>query len=388
MFTLLLIIIYIAFISLGLPDSLLGSAWPTMRLEFGAEISSAGIISMIISCGTVISALLSDWLNRKLGTGLVSALSTMLTALALVGFSFAGSVWTMCIFALPLGLGAGSIDAALNNYVALHYNARHMSWLHCFWGVGATLSPNIMSLAIGSQGGWRSGYIWVAVVQGIIAIVLFATLPMWKKTSSAVQEDSIEAKPLGILGAAKIKGVPFMLFAFFCYCTMEATTGLWTASFFSEYKGIDAQTAASYGGLFYIGLMIARFLNGFIADKLGDKRQIRYGLIIVLSGILLVLLPIKSNILSLAGLVIIGLGCAPIYPAIIHSTPDNFGKENSQAIVGIQMASAYLGCTLMPSVFGLIAKNISLGLFPCFLLIFCTLTFISTEKLNATVKHK
>lgn len=386
MFSLLLVIIYIAFISLGLPDSLLGSAWPVIRIEFGAELSLQGIISMIISAATIVSSLMSDRLNRRLGTGKVVSISVLLTAVSLFGFSRANSVAMMFIIAVPYGLGAGAIDAALNNYVAIHYSARHMSWLHCCWGVGAAISPYIMSTCIAQNFGWRNGYLTVSVIQIIITILMFAALPLWKKDSKTDSNDEKASKPMGILDVFKIKGVIYILIAFFCYCSFEWTTGLWTASYFKEYKGMSPEDAASYASLFYLGLTGGRFLNGFIANKLGDKLIIRYGLIITALGIVMLLVPFGSIVFSVAGLLVIGIGCAPIYPSVIHSTPVYFGKENSQAIVGIQMACAYIGSTFMPYVFGIIAQNISIGLYPLFLLFFVAATFLMTEVLNRTMK--
>lgn len=386
MFSLLLVIIYIAFISLGLPDSLLGSAWPVMRVEFGVELSLQGIISMIISAATIVSSLMSDKLNRRLGTGKVVSISVLLTAVSLFGFSKANSVIMMYIIAVPYGLGAGAIDAALNNYVAVHYSARHMSWLHCCWGVGAAISPYIMSTCIAWNLGWRRGYLTVSVIQIVITILMFAALPLWKKDGETDSEHKKESAPMGILDVFKLKGVIYILAAFFCYCSFEWTTGLWTASYFKEYKGMSPEDAASYASLFYLGLTGGRFLNGFIANKLGDKLIIRYGLIITAVGIVMLLVPLGGMAFSVAGLLVIGVGCAPIYPSVIHTTPVYFGKENSQAIVGIQMACAYVGSTFMPYVFGVIAQNLSIGLYPLFLLFFIAATFFMTEILNNTMK--
>lgn len=386
MFSLLLVIIYIAFISLGLPDSLLGAAWPVIRVEFGAELSIQGIISMIISAATIVSSLMSDRLNRRLGTGKVVSISVLLTAVSLFGFSRAKSVIMMYIIAVPYGLGAGAIDAALNNYVAIHYSARHMSWLHCCYGVGAAISPYIMSTCIAWNFGWRNGYLTVSVIQIIITILMFAALPLWKKDNTTDSDEEKTSKPIGIIDVFKIKGVIYILIAFFCYCSFEWTTGLWMASYFNEFKGMSPEDAASYASLFYLGLTGGRFLNGFIANKLGDKLIIRFGLLITALGIVMLLVPFDSIAFSVAGLLVIGIGCAPVYPAVIHSTPVYFGKENSQAIVGIQMACAYVGSTFMPYVFGIIAQNVSIGLYPLFLLFFIAATLLMTEILNSTMK--
>lgn len=386
MFSLLLVIIYIAFISLGLPDSLLGAAWPVIRVEFGAELSIQGIISMIISAATIVSSLMSDRLNRRLGTGKVVSISVLLTAVSLFGFSRAKSVIMMYIIAVPYGLGAGAIDAALNNYVAIHYSARHMSWLHCCYGVGAAISPYIMSTCIAWNFGWRNGYLTVSVIQIIITILMFAALPLWKKDNTTDSDEEKTSKPIGIIDVFKIKGVIYILIAFFCYCSFEWTTGLWMASYFNEFKGMSPEDAASYASLFYLGLTGGRFLNGFIANKLGDKLIIRFGLLITALGIVMLLVPFDSIAFSVAGLLVIGIGCAPVYPSVIHSTPVYFGKENSQAIVGIQMACAYVGSTFMPYVFGIIAQNVSIGLYPLFLLFFIAATLLMTEILNSTMK--
>ena len=388
MITLLLAIIYLAFISLGLPDSLLGSAWPQMHMDLNAPISSAGLITMLIAGGTIISSLFSDKLNRKFGAGLVTAFSTLLTAVALFGFSVSASVLMICLFSVPYGLGAGAIDAALNNYVALHYNSRQMSWLHCFWGLGAAVSPYIMGYALGKNLGWRSGYGIVFAVQMVFTVILFLTLPVWKKAHGTAAEEAAKAEEVPFMQAVRIKGVIFVLVAFFGYCAFEATCGLWASSYLVEHRGIDVETAANFASLFYLGITAGRFLTGFIADKFGDRRMIRMGLYVVMGGIALMLLPVSGTWAALAGLVVVGFGAAPVYPAVIHATPDNFGKENSQAIIGIQMASAYVGTTFMPPVFGLLAQYISIGLYPYFLAVFTVLTLIMTERLNRENKKK
>ncbi len=377
MTTLLLAIIYLSFISLGLPDSLLGSAWPTMHLDIGVPLSWAGLLSMIIAFSTIISSLMSDFLTKKLGTGVLTAVSVLVTAVALIGFATVDSFAILCIIAIPYGIGAGSIDAALNNYVALHFAARHMSWLHCFWGVGASVSPYIMSWSISAGKGWEGGYFSVSVIQLVLTVIIFISLPLWKRKSAEKQDEP--SNSLGIKGALKIKGVPFILLTFFCYCALESTAGLWAASYLVDAKGIDAQTAARFASLFYLGITGGRFICGFISEKLGDRKLIRIGSAIVLTGIALIALPLGIKALPLAGLVVTGFGCAPIYPSIIHSTPFSFGKENSQAIIGIQMASAYTGTTFMPSVFGLLAENITAEIFPFFLLFFGIAMVITYE---------
>lgn len=379
MYSLLLAIIYIAFISLGLPDSLLGSGWPVMYGQLGVPISYAGIITMIIAGGTIVSSLMSDKMTRKLGAGLVTAISVAMTAAALFGFSVSRSFILLCIWAIPYGLGAGGVDAALNNYVALHYASRHMSWLHCFWGVGAAISPYIMGYCLTRGYGWSSGYRSVSILQIVLTAILFISLPLWKKNGSSNKTDAVS---LSLRDAVRIKGVKLVLIAFFGYCALESTAGLWASSYLAEYRGIDSETAARFASLFFIGITFGRFISGFIAEKLGDKVLIRLGTVVIILGILMIIIPAGFDQLALAGLVVIGLGCAPVYPSIIHSTPANFGEENSQAIIGIQMASAYTGTTFMPPLFGFIADNINIGLYPVYLLVFAILMLTMTEWLN------
>lgn len=366
MYLLLLSVIYLAFISLGLPDSLLGSSWPAIRTEFDVPLSYMGFISMIISAGTILSSLMSERLTKKFKTSTVTVVSVALTAMALMGFSTSTEFYHMCLWAIPYGLGAGAIDAALNNYVALHYNAGHMSWLHCFWGVGTIVSPYIMSYAL-MHTSWENGYRTVSYLQFGIVAVLLLTLPLWKVNKSAVSENNNIAI-LGIRGAFKIKGVLYLLIGFLSYCAAEATTMLWASSYLEGVRGVEKEEAAAWGSLFFIGITAGRFLSGFITDKLGDNKMIRMGTGVALFGVFCITLPFK--ITSVIGLIIIGLGCAPVYPCIIHSTPKNFGAENSQGIIGIQMASAYVGSTFMPPIFGLIANHISLKLMPLYLAFF------------------
>lgn len=385
MTTLLLVIIYIAFISLGLPDSILGSAWPSMYKGFDVPISYAGIISMIIAAGTIISSFFSDKLIKKLGTGLVTAISVGMTCVALLGFAFSNSFYQLCIWGIPYGLGAGSVDAALNNYVALNYKSRHMSWLHCFWGVGATAGPYIMGLCLTRGLRWNYGYLTIGIIQVILVVFLLVSLPLWKKVS---RKNEIEQQSSGssIRDTLKIKGVKHVLIAFFCYSTLEATTGLWTGSYMVLCKGITAETAAKWTSLFYLGITAGRLLSGFITDRVGDKNMIRGGQAMVILGIFMMVIPGSKSIMFIA-LMILGIGCAPIYPSIIHSTPDNFGADKSQSVIGMQMAFAYTGCTFMPPLFGLISQNISDELLPLYLFIFVILMIIMLEKLNR-VKNK
>lgn len=383
MFQLLLTVIYLSFISLGLPDSLLGSAWPTMYSELGVPISFAGIISMIIAGGTIISSLQSDRLTRKLGTGKVTAISVAMTAIALFGFSVSHSFLVLCIWAVPYGLGAGSVDASLNNYVALHYESRHMSWLHCMWGVGATLGPYIMGYALKREMGWNSGYRIIAILQIILTAVLIFSLPLWEKRTQIISDNGkgIAAKAISLREIIRIPGAKEVMLCFFCYCALEQTTGIWASSYLTLYKGVSADTAASFAGMFFIGITIGRALSGFITMKLSDVQMIRMGQLIIGLGVITMLLPLGQNA-SLVGLIMIGLGCAPIYPCIIHSTPLHFGSDKSQAIIGVQMASAYVGTCLMPPIFGLVANYIAVSLFPVYLLMILVLMIVMHELLK------
>lgn len=375
MYLFLLALIYLAFISLGLPDSLLGSAWPLMHLEMGVPISYMGIITMLISGGTIVSSLMSDRLTRKFGTKILTVASVFLTVIALFGFSFANNFSMLIVFAIPYGIGAGAIDAALNNYVALHYKAKHMSWLHCFWGVGTIVSPFVMGYALTSST-WNNGYRIVGFMQLVIAIILLLTLPVWKVNEDVV---STTSEDVGLFKALRIKGVPFLLLGFLAYCAAETTTMQWASTYFVEVKGISVERAASFASLFYIGITAGRFISGFITDKLGDRKMILLGSSVLIVGILTLAIPSSSYELAFASFIIIGLGCAPIYPCIIHSTPYNFGAKNSGVIIGIQMASAYLGATFMPPIFGVLGNASTFAIMPLYLLVFVLLMLVMIE---------
>ena len=378
MIHILLVIIYLAFISLGLPDSLLGSAWPVMHMEFSVPISYAGAVSMMIAAGTIISSLLSDRLTRKLGTGRVTAISVGMTAAALFGFSISGTYWMTLLWAIPYGLGAGSVDAALNNYVALHYASRHMSWLHCFWGVGASVGPVIMGAAITGGRGWNGGYRIISILQIILTAILVFSLPLWKGRGEEKKEN--EAAPLSLRQIIGIPGAKSVMVCFFCYCALEQTTGLWASTFLMLRWNVSAEQAATLAGLFFIGITTGRAISGFATFKFNDSQMVRIGQGIMLAGIIIMLLPI-SKILAMIGIVAIGVGCAPVYPSLIHSTPDHFGADKSQAIIGLQMASAYLGTCLMPPLFGVLANALSIGLMPFYLLALLALMIVTHEQL-------
>ena len=358
---LLLAIIYLAFISLGLPDGLLGAAWPSMYPGFGVPVSYAGAVSMIVAFGTIVSSLLSDRLTWRFGAGKITALSVAMTAAALFGFSCSSEYWMLLLWAIPYGLGAGGVDACLNNYVALHYSSRHMSWLHCMWGVGASAGPYIMGWVLTGGSHWSGGYRIVGVMQVGLTVVLFLTLGLWKNRRSEME--NAEPVPLGkVLGIAGAKEI---LVTFFCYCGLEQTAALWASSYLTLSRGVDAQTAAYFACLFFLGMTAGRALNGFLTVKFDDKTLIRMGSAVIGLGVGAMLLP--GN-MALAGLLLVGLGCAPVYPCIIHSTPANFGPEKSQALIGVQMASAYIGTLLMPPLFGLIANRIGAWVMPGYLL--------------------
>ena len=378
MASLLLPVIYLAFISLGLPDALLGSAWPSMYTELGASLSWAGIVSMIISAGTIVSALCSERLNLRLGTGGVTFLSVMLTAVALLGFSLSTSFWQLCLWAVPYGLGAGSVDAALNNYVALHYESRHMSWLHCMWGVGASIGPVIMGRAL-AGGTWQGGYRTIALLQFALTAVLLLSLRLWKRPQANVE--GADFKPHPIPELLRRPGVPQVLLCFFCYSALEATAGMWAASYCTLVRGIDAETAARWASLFYVGITIGRGVCGFLTMKISDQNMIRLGQALIAAGVVLVLAPLGQGTLF-AGLITVGLGCAPIYPSIIHETPVNFGRDVSMSMTGLQMATAYVGSCLMPPLFGLLAQYVTPTLYPWFLAVILAMMFVMAESLH------
>ena len=385
MFQLLLAIIYIAFISLGLPDSMLGAAWPDMYVEFGVPLSCAGILSALIAAGTIVSSLQSDRLTLKLGTGKVTAISVAMTAAALFGFSITHNFWLLCLWAIPYGLGGGSVDASLNNYVALHYKSRHMSWLHCMWGVGAATGPYIMGYALTRGQGWNSGYRIISMMQIVLTAILFLSIPLWKKRSTVIEETGEKRKPMSLKDVLKIKGAKEVLICFFCYCAIEQTAGLWASSYLNLYKGVPVETAASFGAMFFIGITAGRAISGFLTIKLTDLKMIRLGQALILVGIVIMFLPLNAYT-TLAGLIMIGLGCAPIYPCIIHSTPAHFGEDKSQAVIGVQMAFAYTGTLCMPPLFGIIANTITVALLPVYLIILLVLMVVMHEALCQKTK--
>lgn len=378
MFHLLLAIIYISFISLGLPDGLLGAAWPSMYGELGVSVSCAGIISMIICAGTILSSLMSDWLTHKLGPGKVTAISVCLTAAALFGFSFSREFWMLCLWAIPYGLGAGSVDASLNSYVALHYSSRHMSWLHCMWGVGASTGPYIIGFVLSGGMHWSMGYKLVGIIQIILTAILFISLPIWK--GSPKDECGTNTAPTSLPQALKIPGAKEVMVTFFCYCALEQTAALWSGSYLTLHAGLSEEAAASFASLFFLGMTVGRAVSGFVTMKLSDTQMIRLGMGIIAAGVLVLLLPLGIPG-AMIGLLLVGLGCAPIYPCVIHSTPEHFGADKSQALIGIQMASAYVGTALMPPLFGLVANHISISLLGLYLLILLVIMTLTHERM-------
>lgn len=385
--TLLLCIIYLSFVSLGLPDSLFGAAWPILQIQMDVPLSYAGLVTMTISGGTIFASLCSDRLTYRFGADKVTACSVAATALALLGFSSATRFWMLFIWAVPLGLGAGAVDAALNNFVALHFSSRHMSWLHCFWGLGASISPYIMGFWISKDLRWDRGYLTVGLIQLVLSLLLFASLPLWKRAQTLETEEAVRTAPKTLRQIFSLPGIFYVLFGFFAYCTIEATAFAWASTYLVHARALSEERAAAFASLFYLGMTLSRLITGFFADRAGDKRMIRLGYLVCFCGIVLILLPVRSPLLALIGLVVAGFGCGPVYPAVIHATPTVFGKENSQAVVGVQMAFAYTGSTLMPPVFGLIANHIDIRLFPCYLLLFALIGFTLTELLHRRVKQ-
>ena len=379
MFSLLLAIIYLAFISLGLPDSLLGSAWPVMHTQLGVPLSRSGVVFMIIAVGTIISSLLSDRMTRRLGAGKVTALSVGATCAALFGFSFCSSFPILCLWAVPYGLGAGGVDAALNNYVALHYASRHMSWLHCMWGLGAAVGPYIMGAALSAGHAWNTGYRIIGMFQLVLTGILLISLPLWKSPGGK-DEAPETAAALPLRAVSALPGAKAVMLCFFCYCAVEQTVGLWASSYLVKARGVDPVTAARYGSLFFLGITAGRAASGFITLRLNDGQMVHMGQGIMALGILMLLLPL-GNITALPGLIVVGLGCAPVYPSLIHATPAHFGAARSQAIIGVQMASAYAGTLLMPPLFGWVSTRLSIRLLPVYLLTLLCVMAVCHERL-------
>lgn len=373
--------IYLAFISLGLPDSMLGAAWPAMRAAWGSPLGQAGSISLIVAGGTVVSSLFSGRVIRRFGTGRVTAFSVLMTACALLGFSLAPGAWLLYIMAVPLGLGAGSVDAGLNAYVAKNYKARHMNWLHCFWGIGATLGPVVMGAFVSGGNFWQGGYRTVSAIQFMLVLILFLSLPMWRR-EERMQTDAQRSGPGSVL---RLPGVKWTLFTFFLYCSLEIAAGLWCASFLVERKGLLPAQGAWWASLFYAGITAGRFLSGFLTFKMTGRQLIRLGLLLILTGAGLLLLPGEA---AAFGMALMGFGCAPIFPALLHETPARFGQEHAQELIGIQMASAYIGSMLMPAALGQAANLMGIQIYPWYLLGIGLLMALCTERINAIIKKR
>lgn len=398
MATFFLIIIYLAFISLGLPDSLLGSAWPVMRPDFNAPLETAGVLYMVIASATIVSSLLSGAVLRRFGTGQAALVSCLMTAAALAGFAASPSLLWLVLCAIPLGLGGGTIDAGLNHYVAAHYKAHHMNWLHCFWGVGATLGPMIMAQFIsGPQQAWREGYWAVSGIQFSLVIILLFALPLWdrvaKMTESAASPSAEAGNPSPIDASLEnqkplqMKGLKLTLVSFLLYCGVEATAGLWGSSYLVNVKGLGAGTAAQWVSLYFGGITVGRFISGFVSFKMTNTSMIRIGQITALAGAVLLVLPLPAGF-SLAGLIILGLGLAPIFPSLLHETPARFGQKHAQTIMGYQMAVAYTGSTLMPPLLGFLASKAGIGVFPVYIVVSAVLMYLLTERLNLSLTRK
>lgn len=383
MATLLLIIIYLTFISLGLPDALLGGGWPVMQAEFGVPFSFAGLVSMIITGGTILSSIFSSRILNYFGTGRVTLVSVAMTALALFGFAQAPSFEWLILAAIPLGLGGGAVDAGLNAFIAGHYESRHMSWLHCFWGVGALSGPLLLSAILARGGTWRSGYLLIGLVQVILVTALFFSLPLWTRISgrSTHKAAPVEAGHPHLFFPLKIRGVKTALLVYFCYCGIEAIMGLWGGSYLFKTKGLNPASAAAWVSLFYASLTLGRFLTGFLTYKVANKNLIRAGCLLILSGVGLMLFHLPLPF-TLSGFLLVGLGCAPIFPCMLHETPDRFGAANAQAVMGFQMAVAYIGATFLPPLFGFIASAISMDVLPIFLLGCATILLFGSEALR------
>lgn len=396
----LLPIIYLAFISLGLPDSAIGSAWPVMAPELGAGVSWVGAVTMIISAGTIVSSLMSVKVVDRFGTGRVTVASVALTAVALIGFSRATAFWQLCLIAVPYGLGAGAVDAALNAYVAVHYASQHMSWLHCMWGIGASAGPLIMSACV-AGGSWSRGFFALGAIQVAIAVVLTLSLPLWRErklpsahsatasagTRASGAVDGGGKRPRSRRALLALDGVLAVLVCFFCYSALEATCGTWAATYCTLVRGIDAETAAGWASLFYIGITVGRLASGFISLKVADHNMIRLGQVLVGGGIALILLPAGSGSL-VAGLVLVGLGCAPIYPSIIHATPARFGSDVALELTGMQMAFAYVGSLVMSPLFGVLAQWMGAALYPFYLAVLLVVMALAAERLNAVMRDR
>ena len=380
MYLFLLFVIYLSFVGLGLPESVLGSLWPIMRTEFAASLDFAGVISLIMTVSKTLSGLITDRIDKKIGHGCASLLSMLVMALSLYGCALSRSEYMICLFTLPLGIASGIIDTAINDYVSRNYSSRHMSWLHCSWGIGSMLSPFAIGFLLSGGRSWRAGYVFVASVQIVITVLLLISLPHWKKISDSPDADN-EITVMPIKDVVRLPGIVFTFLALFSYCGAEVTASLWSSSFLIEARGLDAETAATCTSSIFIGITLGRFLSSFIADKLGDLRMAKTGAVIAFAGALVMFIPSRTVLLPLIGLFVVGLGCSTIVPSLIHSVPELYGHSHTSTIVGIDMAFAHAGSALMPPLFGVIAEKISIRLFPVYIFLLTAVLLFSLTKI-------
>jgi len=381
----LLIIIYLSFIMLGLPN-VLGSAWPVMYGRLGVSAASAGIISMIISAATILGALLCDKVVRRFGASKVVLISLITTATALIGFSMGTHFILLCLWSIPLGIGMGLIDASLNNVVALHYEAKHMNWLHAFWGVGASIGPIIMAFFL-ARASWEAGYLSIGLIQFAFVVIFILNFKLWKKIApvNSLENEEQEQKSSSLKQLIQLAGVKQSLLVIFFYCAIEATVGLWASSYLVIARYLEEEVAALWVAIYFGGITIGRFMAGFLSSKLSHKQLIGLGSSLIGLGVAILFLPVPNSFL-LISLFLIGFGCAPIFPSLMHETPNNFGTNNSQAIIGIQMAFAYVGSMFMPPLFGILAEHTSYHLFPFYIALFLILMIIMKRWLYQLVK--
>lgn len=367
MVSLLLPLIYLCFISLGLPDGLLGAAWPVMSPDYGVPVSYMGFLSVTIQLGTVVSSLISHRMIRRFGTGNVMVASVAMTALAMLGFSAAPGFWALWLWAIPYGLGGGAVDAALNNFVALHYPSRHMSWLHCMWGVGAAAGPSAMSIVLTRGMGWAPAYRLTAAAQGALAVMLLFSIPLWRKIRRQDGKKAASQKPpVTLRQAFSVKGAQHLMLMFLAFCGLEQTSGLWSASYLVLHVGITEEKAAFFAGIFFAAITAGRLLSGFLTYQVGDTDMIWGGIVTLAVG--LAVMTFSRDVAgSVAGLILVGLGASPVFPCVLHAAPEYFGRENSQVIIGMLMAGGYLGGCFLPPLFGVLARWYSPGLLPIFL---------------------
>jgi len=388
MATLLLIIIYLAFIGLGLPDSLFGTAWPAIYTELNLPLSYGSAITITCSLCTTLSSLFSVHLIRKFGTNKVTAFCTALTAIALFGFSFADSFLMLCLLSIPLGLGAGAIDNGLNAYVSLHYSATQMSFLHSCYGVGVTISPYILSQIISGDAGWRGGYRIAFFIQLFITLVTFLSIPVWGKIHGKPEaKEERKPKVLSFKELLALPGIKAVWCIFLCSCTIEFICGAWGSTFLVEYKGLPIDKAAGMVVFYYLGMTLGRFFSGILATRLSCWQIIKIGECVIAAAVLVLLLPLPT-IFAAVGLFLVGLGNGPLYPNFSYLTPSNFGEENAEAVMGTEQVCAYIGCTGVPAVFGILAQVFGLWLFPVFLLVFFVPLVIATTSIMKTKNIK